>query len=331
MNNREFLTNELPETSLNKKAEVFLKIKNRRAGIPVHELVQSLNLPKQIRESIDNNIKELEIRHLANLEELNNEFSSDQNLLNRMLSREKQNFQEMLKVVLSQNLCWHFAAFKDERMEIANFQYLKASLVDIVDDLLQTAESESDFDKVGVFFFDADNLKKFNDLEGATHETGDRYLTEITKILTLGKTVSWLETMKIKVVPAHRTGDEFMMALSGKALNQPPNFPGIDQEPIESSLLDYVIKKIQQEVEAIDLENIAGKDLAKTITFKPGISGGGANLKEIIKNLSPDEEADLEHGNYEYEEALLKFVVSKIFNSADEAMKKNKKQRKAGR
>ncbi|MDH4329954.1 MAG: hypothetical protein OEV93_00150 [Candidatus Moranbacteria bacterium] len=234
------------------------------------------------------------------------------------------------------------ANYYDDRIGIANFNFLKAELLELVDDnLIESREgSFEDLSKSAMIFFDVDGLKSVNDHALGKHDAGDLFLKKIADVFNGGKTAMWLRESGIKFYPARRSGDEFMCAIkASKSLNEKSDFVGIDGENVKDrTFIEYVIEKIQEDVGSLDMDDVQdfsndeqkaaydkiGFDTdswPRDFRFKASISGGVAILKDALRDVLDGE--NIEGKGYE---ELLVNVIEKMISISDKEMSVNKEK-----
>ncbi|MFH1745389.1 MAG: hypothetical protein ABH881_04480 [bacterium] len=235
---------------------------------------------------------------------------------------------------------------------IANFAMFKSWLLTSLDGDIERFENDDEAPrKTAMIFLDIDGLKSVNDNtvgERSGHEAGDEYLKISAKILMEGRTAKWLEEQGLSAIASHRSGDEFMIAVSGDLpLDTESNFVGIDGEEIAGrKIMDYILEKIQEDFnkneEASKLQNFSDPKQRDTyeeefketkvkmpedLKFKASISGGWASFREAMSSLSASKDVSAIKS---YEDALFT-ILSEMLELSDRKMILNKEDLKEKR
>jgi len=255
-----------------------------------------------------------------------------------------------------------------EKLNITDYHFMLSEVYKEIDKI-QTRE---DLDKTAVLFFDLDGLKSVNDNaagKNTGHDAGDIYLKRIATVFTTGKTAKWLEKVGIRYIPVHRSGDEFLVSISaGFSVTESLEFSGVDGEKVNEPLVEYVIRKIKQDIQgekfvdifdfsekqqrekfypairnirnSLGLENIEDElvleeeidKLLKDFEYRAGASAGWASLTDgFVKPGKNKKEEDVEKMSYEQ---FVVHVMGIMINTSDEKMKIRKdeeqKERREG-
>ncbi len=146
-----------------------------------------------------------------------------------------------------------------ERLQIYKHSHFMTIMTRQVYNKIKSCEGainkdEKKIKSIGTLFFDLDGLKMLNDMSLGGYRAGDRALWVMARALSDEKLSNWAEENKIKLIPIHRSGDEFLMGVVAEdnvdlAIQQ-KEFSGVDGEKIVNiSFLkyigDYVKKKVQ--------------------------------------------------------------------------------------
>ena len=253
----------------------------------------------------------------------------------------------------------------NEKLNIPDYSFMRSELFKSFD----RVKTEEDLKKTAVIFFDLDGLKSVNDnaigkYEG--HRAGDEYLRRAAEVFTLGRTAKWLSKIGVNYVPSHRSGDEFLVSVIAEfPITEKMKFKGVDGEDVDDVFADYVTRKIEEDVENMEVSDIIdfqnadqrakfhgeiGKlssdlhlandkemseklidDELKNIKYKAGISGGWASFEDSFVSSGKDETID--PNELEYED-YLRAMYGRVIHVSDLKMKERKeerqKQRKSG-
>jgi len=141
--------------------------------------------------------------------------------------------------------------YTDERFDIANYNFFRKTLYKSIDNIFAGKNNDSveSINKTAIMFLDVDGLKAVNDLGKNKHADGDKLLELTVDILENGKTKKWLDSLGLEVEVSHRSGDEFLILISGQELAlRSGEFEGVDKEEVNKiSLVEYTLKKFQEE------------------------------------------------------------------------------------
>ncbi len=238
-------------------------------------------------------------------------------------------------------------------IQMYNRIYIEDKLVEDLDKIASTEKIEVlDLYKVAKIAFDLNGLKTLNDAAG--HESGNNALEIFSKILKEGETSKWLREQKIDVIPAHQSGDEFILLIYGEK-----DLSGITEEIKKryeeevkgfeaADLLDFqtaknylvglkIYDKFLEgivEGDGIEIKDLSEDKLAKKkesleksfkeiFRFKLGTSVGIVTLGEALYEINPDK-----INNEDYR-GISRALIGKMFKMADEKAIAHKKESKA--
>lgn len=137
-----------------------------------------------------------------------------------------------------------------------NRRYIEDTLENTLDEIFKPETTGLDnFYQTALVFFDLNGLKTLND--GTNHANGDRALEIFSKILKEGKTTKWLKEQGVEVIPAHQSGDEFILLARGKK----------DISP----LFEEIKNRYHQEVEDFDASDLIDFQTGKKYLTELGI------------------------------------------------------------
>ncbi len=240
-----------------------------------------------------------------------------------------------------------------KHIQMYNRKYIEDKLLMFINKVLDAKEVKvDDLYKIAFVAFDLNGLKTLNDSSG--HEAGNQALKIFSKILKGGETSTWLRARGVKVIPAHQSGDEFMLLL------QSENDLGAIAEEIKhryeeevkkfkaADLLSFeTAKKYLTDIKIYDkfLEGLiekggnnpkemSGDELLKRkkdledkfsreFVFRLGTSVGLTTLAEALSQVDQEE---IKNKNYP---EIAKSLVGKIIGTADLKANDHKKISKA--
>lgn len=195
-----------------------------------------------------------------------------------------------------------------KHIQMYNRDYVEATLENALSEIFEPETNKlDDFYKIALIFFDLNGLKTLND--GTTHENGDRALEIFSKILKNGSTTQWLRRQGVEVIPAHQSGDEFLLLMRGdKDLSSileetKKRFHDEVEHYDASDLLDFQTGKkyLSETLKIYDkfLEDLSKKTgvsiealeekFSREFKFKLGTSVGIATLGQALSLIDPDE------------------------------------------
>jgi len=253
---------------------------------------------------------------------------------------------ELLKLQAEDALRDAVTMYRDERFEISNFGFFKEELFSFIDKVFLESELETveDLDRTAMIFFDVDGLKAVNDKSLGLHKAGDIYLKKIAETFNSGRTTQWLESLGFEVSPARRSGDEFMYAIKANTpLTIKTDFIGIDGEKVSGvSFAEYVIKKIKQDIESLDMTDVQDfsdpgqrekykgliDEWPENFQFRASISGGGVSLLDAVKKMIEDGKGV---EGRPYEELIARDLIGPMIDLSDKKMTVDKERGKETR
>jgi GGDEF domain-containing protein len=247
--------------------------------------------------------------------------------------------------------------YQDQRFTIGNGEkmlrqeYAKEQAVGWVKEVLDNHPSPEDLKKIAFLSFDANGLKAVNDLS-SSHEKGTEYLKRLAAVLHQPDdgTQGWMREQGVRVrIDVTAGGDEYGMMIRS-------------DKPITQEVLDELSKRIQQQVQAIDVSDLvdfkdegvrqrylgisekefaamsdekkaeiraqADKEIPADFKMRASISAGGATLYNgMLAAMRHPHKALSEEDNYS--SAVYK-IMGGMFDAADAKANQDKMNYKLG-
>lgn len=228
-----------------------------------------------------------------------------------------------------------------KHIQMYNRQYIEDKLENNITEIVENENIKvDDLYRVAKIAFDLNGLKTLNDASG--HDTGNNALEIFSKLLKDGKTSTWLREQGVEVIPAHQSGDEFILLIYGEKdlspiLEEVRDRYDAEVRAVEASyLLDFqTAKKYLTGLKIYDkfINDLSEKNktspevleekFSQEFKFKLGTSVGVVTLAEALFELHPDQIKDV---NYR---GINRAVIGKMFKIADEKAMEHKKKSKA--
>ncbi len=228
-----------------------------------------------------------------------------------------------------------------KHIQMYNRQYVEDKLENYIDEVVGVEDvSVEDLYKIAKIAFDLNGLKTLNDAAG--HEAGNRVLEIFSKILKDGKTTKWLKEQNIEVIPAHQSGDEFILLMYGdkdlspiieeikrryddevkafdasELLDLPTAKKYLKGLNIYDKFLNELSKKTGTQTEKLE------EGFSREFKFKLGTSIGIVTLGEALSQITPEEFGDKDY------RGIIRAVIGKMFKLADEKAIGHKKRSKS--
>lgn len=319
---------------------------------PLDEQLNELRAGKKIPEialeeinSIVEDFRSETRQSIAELKKVAEEFNAPLEMIEKQTKILEEKFESILKKFGIYYIEAAELLYKDEKFDIANYNFFRKEGYRVIDEVFAKDHKKSieDIDKNAIIFFDLDGLKAVNDISG--HSAGDEFLKISSEIFNNGKTFYWLRRIGLKVVSAHRSGDEFMVLISGdRQLSLPSSFEGVDGEKVDGeSISEYALGQFQIEFEQderfaklVDFHDpeirkkieqkgiVSEEEWSEEIKFSGSVSGGTAGFLDAFRNLDLSEK---EVEDLSYREIVRK-ILGKMMDMSDKKMVDDKNQRK---
>ncbi|MBI3632410.1 MAG: hypothetical protein HY225_03095 [Candidatus Vogelbacteria bacterium] len=242
-----------------------------------------------------------------------------------------------------------------EHIQMYNRKYVEDSLGDRATKIFENETVKvEDLRRILHVSLDLNGLKTLNEAGEQSHNTGNQALKMFSKILKDGETTLWLREQGIEVIPAHQSGDEFMMLIcSDKDLgllvdeikqrysDEIKSTEAADLLSFEAakkyftelkiydSFLKYLIKKSGVDIGNLDYADLNQKmsemeaSLKEKFKYKLGSSIGIATLGDGLSRIAPDSIKDKDY------KEIIRSVIGQTIGSSDERATENKKKSRA--
>jgi len=148
----------------------------------------------------------------------------------------------------------------NERLQIPTHAYFMTVMTRKVSDKLMSFKEEESIDikklnSVATLFFDLDGLKMLNDMSLGGYTSGDKALWVMARALTDSELKKWASNLDIELVPAHRSGDEFLLGVVAEddtdLAGSNGSFTGINGEKVQGvSLTKYIGEYVKNRVKS---------------------------------------------------------------------------------
>lgn len=226
-------------------------------------------------------------------------------------------------------------------IQMYNRQYIEDKLENEIEEVIGGENIRiDDLYRIAKIAFDLNGLKTLNDSAG--HEAGNHALEIFSKILKDGQTTRWLKDQEVEVIPAHQSGDEFLLLMYYKEDLSPilEETKKRYEEEINSfgasHLLDFgtartylnglkIYDKFLGDLstkENIDIEKLEDK-LSKEFKFRLGTGIGIVTLGEALAEIDPEK---IRGKSYKI---MSRSALGRMFKIADEKAIEHKKRTKA--
>jgi GGDEF domain-containing protein len=133
-----------------------------------------------------------------------------------------------------------------------NDEYGKMAMMNEVDKMLDGKEKNPEvFKRMAIVYMDVNALKAVNELAG--HAAGDAYLHLVVDIVNGRELTIWAEARRLKIIPIHKSGDEFYLIVIGED-------GGVQDVDLEE-LQELVEKEVYSQRKAAALVDLTKDDI----------------------------------------------------------------------
>jgi GGDEF domain-containing protein len=221
----------------------------------------------------------------------------------------------------------------NERLQISAHAHFMTVMTRKVSDKLESFKSKNEkidesnskkLRSIATLFFDLDGLKMLNDMSLGGYESGDKALWVMARALTNSKLKEWTEGLDIELVPAHRSGDEFLLGIvaedSVDLADDSLTFQGVDGETVErTSLVKYIGDYIKKTVQNFGQEDKSSINSDKDESTEPQNNKDNQDKKNQVK--TPPSMRDIidfsnkeQRDKFEEETRKMPGELQKLFN-----------------
>lgn len=323
-------------------------VEKREVSAELKEMNENGKVPELVLEEINEKIQKKIEQYKKDIGEFKERFKNvDAEILASQIKFWEEKLDDYFKEIGLEYIDTYELLYTDEKFNIASYGFLRKEMYKNIDSSFnaKNVKSVNDIDKTAMMFFDLNGLKTVNDFAVNRHESGDKMLEVSADILENGKTKKWLEKLGLKVVPVHRSGDEFMVLISGeRPVSLPSEFQGVEGESVKgASITEYALEMIKKEFKEDERFSkilnfgdneqrkifeekgiIKPNEWPKDFEFEGSISGGSASFLDALRNLNIQED---ELKNMAWKDVIKK-VMGSIINIADRRMSTNKDKEK---
>ena len=185
----------------------------------------------------------------------------------------------------------------NERLQIPTHTHFMTVMTRKVSDKLESFKNRNEkiddnnsrkLRSIATLFFDLDGLKMLNDMSLGGYESGDKALWVMARALTNSKLKEWAEGLDIELVPAHRSGDEFLLGIVAEdnvdLADDSLTFQGVDGETVErTSLVKYIGDYIKKTVQNFGQEDKSNINSDKDESTEPQNNKDNQDKKNQVK------------------------------------------------